>query len=361
MAKLIEISDSKSRPSDPESSNRRTLELPTELWIPILHEVGTPHRADLRALPFVCRRLYHLSIPLLYEYIIQSSWIPRWFFPSLTTNPHLQHTTRFEANVEQAHSYSSLSTILSAMKNLQRLSLKLPSFRRFPLASINPTLTHFVLISDCPEEALCSFLSAQPFLEFLELIIPAPSVDLAENTLMNLKTFIGTRELLASIAPGRQIEHFDDRWSYTNYLPDAASCHLRSIRTNLCICPIMELLDNIEYLNFTARSMEEVRIVSDLHKHDYSPPPQLDSFLDRCRSIPSDNLRYISIGSREPVSLPCARTLFNLFPRLEAVDYITSMDHVRHFHRYTPNCDVETRVVVPERRLWDHWWTDLRL
>ncbi|KAJ8453937.1 hypothetical protein ONZ45_g19504 [Pleurotus djamor] len=272
MSKFIELNDSESQASNSESSNLRTPELPTELWIPILHEVGNPHRVDLRALPLVCRRLYCLTTPLLYEHISPKPWISERILPSLVSNSHLHHTTQFEAIVGEGHLYPSISTILSAMKNLQRMSLALLSFNRFPLASI-PTLTHFALTSDCPKDALCRFLSAQPFLEFLELSIPgAPRIKLPESALINLKTFIGPREILVSIAQGRQIEHFDSECSYTTDFLVAESRHLRSLKDTICICPIMGLLDNIEYLDFTARSMEEVRIVSDLHKHDYSPP-----------------------------------------------------------------------------------------
>ncbi|KAJ8508316.1 hypothetical protein ONZ45_g9401 [Pleurotus djamor] len=301
-------------------------ELPPEMWSLIVADVGAADRAFLRTLLRVSRLLSSLATPLVYKHIRMKmdGKQYRQILSSLSSSPHLHHTTEFELTIVLAPFNSTLLDILSGMKHLERLSLQLILTAPSSLPTTLPTLTHFIYVGAISAETLSAFLASLPRLQYLDLSGSIYGFKIPANTLRNLKTFIDTNTVGIPTASG----------IYT---------HVRSLRIETSIRPVVEFLVAIEYLSIVSEGFER------------------DSILNLLTSIPSMNLCYISIGAPRFESLDRVKGMFQRFPKLEAIDYRDDPESPYHVRRYLRDQEDGNVVFIAPPRTWENWWAHLDL
>ncbi|KAJ8508477.1 hypothetical protein ONZ45_g9245 [Pleurotus djamor] len=308
------------------SSNCSPLELPPELWSLIVTEVGAADRASLRTLLRVSRLLSGLATPLFYEHIRRKmdGKQYRQILSSLSSSPHLHHTIKFELTIVLAPFHSTLLDILSGMKKLERLSLQLILAAPSSLTTVLPALTHFIYVGAISAETLSAFLASVPRLQYLDLSGSIYGFKVPANALRNLKTFIGPPEI------------HEHRW-YSHRFGDLHT-HVRSLRIETSIRPVVVFLEAIEYLSIVSEGFE------------------CGSILSLLTSIPSPKLRYISIGAPRIETLDRVKGMFQRFPKLEAIDYRDDPESPYHARRYLRDQEDGNVVFIASPKTWEHWW-----
>ncbi|KAJ8507854.1 hypothetical protein ONZ45_g9808 [Pleurotus djamor] len=315
---------------------------PPEIWLQIIwHLANNSHRASLHPLLLVSRSMYELALPLMYKTISKpprthsskasSTWIE---LLAAQVNNRLDYTEELTLNFGGNPSNHGVrdraaSKIVAAMPNLKKLRIHV-WFPAATLKSIHPTakLTHLSCSVPLGSKILLDLVISQPTLELLALASGSDiASDLPPHALPRLHTFISDSELWEPFVKGRAVEHL------SGYLPRRYTFQdpqemLRNIRTLSVECGDQRSFQNIAPF---LKSIECLTIKV--------PNTSIDGtislrnvFLIPSLLIPSENLRYFSIGEQD-VSDPTAyaTAMFSKFPSLRTVDHIWDISLINDY------------------------------
>ncbi|KAJ8522317.1 hypothetical protein ONZ45_g1073 [Pleurotus djamor] len=356
--------------------------IPTEIWMMILLELGSPHRNKLHPFLTVSRRLHELVLPLIYEVIllgelrynsdgstimlagsqssINISRLPSLLL-ALQANSTLSETvTTFVQDDDDPNSLDTLCSILSHLRCLQRLDLYVRNPRELTkVIKSLPTsvaLTHLstLIFDGC--EALTHFLQSQgTSLRFLSTSFGFS--DSLPASLEVLETFQGCGEgIWDDLARIPSIKHLDTLTfdtllvkSLEVLLPNLISLRTQAFASYDALAVIGPHLKSLEYLRISEPSPDDPNDPANYVRDLAQISSKTLIYIHYCRPVfdaDTERSRLAAIFERYP-SLLAVDVDHN-----EGVDELTS-EGIYRFHRHT-TCPAQVAVRRPY--VFEAWW-----